>query len=239
MLGNVVTDLANLLNQPPKKLNINDLNSRLQNLLSELNAQIPGIPSASTTAPTTTTGTQQVLSLTVPPINLNLLGLVLQTQQIQVNATATSGNGNLLGNLLTSVLNTLGATPQNINTLNGNLNALLGKVVGVLNASSLTLPSNALSSLDPTLQELALPNLVNASGTASTPVLNLDIASNNNTPVNVNLLGLGITTSNIQAQLIAQTGTGQVLGNLVYNVSNLLNPGGSLSLLTILNQLGV
>ena len=54
-----------------------------------------------------------------------------------------------------------------------------------------------------------------------------------------NLLGLTVTTSNIQAQLIAQTGDGQILGNLLYNVANLLNPGGSLSLLTILNLLGL
>lgn len=239
VLGNVVTDLANLLNNPPNKLNIDYVNARLQSLLNELNAQIPNIPSAPTTAPTLSSGTNQVLSLTVPPINLNLLGLVLQTQQIQVNATATSGNGELLGNLLTSVLNTLGATPQNIATLNNDLNALLGKVVGVLNASTLTLPANALSTLDPVLQQLALPNLINATGTASAPILNLDIAANNNTPVDVNLLGLGVTTSNINAQLVAQTGQGQVLGNLVYNVANLLNPGGSLSLLTILNSLGV
>jgi hypothetical protein len=30
-----------------------------------------------------------------------------------------------------------------------------------------------------------------------------------------------------------------VLGNLVYNVANLLNPGGSLGLLSILTALGV
>jgi hypothetical protein len=48
-----------------------------------------------------------------------------------------------------------------------------------------------------------------------------------------------VTTSDVRAQLIAQTGTGQVLGNLVYNLSHLLDPGGSLNLLTILGQLGL
>ena len=43
----------------------------------------------------------------------------------------------------------------------------------------------------------------------------------------------------VHAQLIAQTGQGQVLGNLVYNVAHLLDPGGTLNLLTILNQLGL
>jgi hypothetical protein len=39
-------------------------------------------------------------------------------------------------------------------------------------------------------------------------------------------------------QLLAQPGDGQVLGNLVYNVSHLLD-GGLLSVLNILNGLGV
>jgi hypothetical protein len=114
-------------------------------------------------------------------------------------------------------------------------------VVGVLNVSSLSLPAGALGTLNQTLQTLALPNLVNATGTASAPILNLTIASTDGTspPVNVNLLGLKITTSNIHAQLLAQTGDGQVLGNLVYNVANLLNPGGSTTLLALLNDLGV
>jgi len=57
--------------------------------------------------------------------------------------------------------------------------------------------------------------------------------------VDVDLLGLKITTSNIRAQLLATTGEGKVLGNLVYNVAHLLDPGGSLNLLTILGQLGL
>jgi|GEM_PF-1277199 len=242
VLGNVVADLANLFNPPlPSTLNLDTINTKLSQLLDELNTQIPGIGGSPTTTPTTPAGSQQVLSLSLAPINLNLLGLILKTSQIQVNADAQTGNGELLGNVLTTLLNTLGATPQNLSTLNANLNALLAKVVGVLNAASLILPTNALASLSQVLQTLALPNLVNSSGTASAPILNLAIASSNATtpPVDVNLLGLVVTTSNIQAQLIAQTGDGQILGNLLYNVANLLNPGGSLNLLTILNQLGL
>jgi hypothetical protein len=243
ILGNVLTDLANLFNPPlPSQLTLDDINTRLQGLIQELSQQLPNITPATTTTPTTTTGSEQVLALTVPPINLNLLGLNLKTSQIQVNANANTGNGNLLGNVLTTLLNTLGATPQNLTTLNNNLNTILADVIGVLNASSLTLPSTAINSLSQVLQTLALPNLVNTSGTpASAPILNLSIASTDGTtpPVNVNLLGLQITTSNIQAQLLAQTGDGQILGNLLYNVANLLNPGGSLNLLSILNQLGL
>jgi hypothetical protein len=72
-------------------------------------------------------------------------------------------------------------------------------------------------------------------------VLNLTIASTDGTspPVDVNLLGLEITTSDVHATLTATTGDGQVLGNLVYNVSHLLDPGGSLNLLGILGQLAL
>ena len=56
----------------------------------------------------------QVLNLTVPALDLNLLGLNLETTPINVRADALEGNGNLLGNVLTSLLNTLDATPDKV-----------------------------------------------------------------------------------------------------------------------------
>lgn len=50
-------------------------------------------------------------------MDLDLLGLVLQTSQIQVNANAITGDGLLLGNVLSTLLNTLGATPENLAAL--------------------------------------------------------------------------------------------------------------------------
>ncbi len=240
VLGNVVTDLANLFNPPlPSTLDINTINSKLQQLLTELNQQIPNIAPAPVQP--VHLGPGQAVSLTVPPIDLNLLGLVLKTSPITVNATSHTGNGLLLGNVLTTILNTLGATPANLTQLSNNLNALLAKVVGVLNASLLTLPADALTSLPNVLQTLALPNLLTTSTTASSPVLNLVIASPNGSqapPVDVNLLGLEVTTSNITAQLLAQTGNGQILGNLLYNIANLLNPNESTTLLALLAEVG-
>ena len=160
-----------------------------------------------------TLGPGQAVSLTVPPIDLNLLGLVLQTSAITVNASSQTGNGLLLGNVPTTILNTLGATPANLSQLSNNLNAVLAKVVGVLNASMLTLPANALSSLPTVLQTLSSPTLLtvveNGQRTDPQPV----IASPNGSttpPVDVNLLGLNVTTSNITAQLLAQTGNGEI-----------------------------
>ena len=244
VLGNVIAGLANLLNTPPKngKIDVPYLTSQIHTLNTQLAAITPSIPAAPSPPHTVPAGTTNVLSLNVAPINLNLLGLVLPTDQIQVNADAQSGNGNLLGNLLTDLLNTLDGTPANLTALNGEVNNLLAKVVGVLNATNLVLPAGAVAALSQTLQTLALPNLVNTTGAPATaPVLDLNIASQSSAapPIDVNLLGLLVTTSDVHANLSATTGDGQVLGNLVYNLSHLLDPGGSLGLLTILNVLGL
>jgi hypothetical protein len=53
------------------------------------------------------TGSCQILDLTIGPINLDLLGLVVQTNTIHLNITAQQGPGNLLGNLLCAVANLL------------------------------------------------------------------------------------------------------------------------------------
>lgn len=247
-LGNIVTDLANLLNNPTGNV-VKDVENGLTKLLNTLNQQFPTIsPSLPTPSPTptptatgTSSGSFQLLSLTVPPIDLNLLGLILQTSTIQVNATSQSANGNLLGNLINDLLDSVHASQSDLNTINSDLNGVLDKVIGVLNAATLTLPSGAVSSLSPTLQELASPTLIDTTGAsvAPEPVLNLSIASPSSTPpVDVDLLGVVVTTSNIQVQLLAQPGQGQVLGNLVYNASHLLD-GGLLSVLGLLNSLGV
>jgi hypothetical protein len=239
VLGNVLTDLANLFNPPlPDQLDVATINTKLDQLLGDLNAQIPNIPPAPT-EPTKPFASGDVLSLTVPQIDLDLLGLNLQTTPITVDAHATSGDGLLLGNVLTSVLNTLDATPEQLHDLSANLNDLLAKVVGVLNSSTLTLPAGAVDSLSDTLQILALPGLVTAAPGASTPVLDLVVHSSDGStpPVAVDLLGVKVTTSDIDAVLSAKTGDGEVLGNLVYNVANLLNPGGTAGLFGLIADL--
>ena len=185
-------------------------------LLSDLTAQIPGIPPA--VSPPPVLGDNGVLALTVPAINLDLLGLLLKT-----------------------ALNTLGATPEELTRLNTNLNAVLAQVVGVLNASTLTLPADVLSTLSPALQTLAGASLITATPGATASILDLAIATSDGTaPVNLNLLGVNVTTSNINLTLAAHTGDGLILGNLLYNVSNLLNSGGqSGSLLSLLSLLGL
>ncbi len=236
VLGNVVAELAHLFDNPPPELTVDDVNARLQQLLADLDAQIPGIPAVS---PPVTLDPNQFLELTVPTLNLNLLGLLVQTTPITVDAFAQTGDGNLLGNLLDSLLRTIDATPGNLTVLSNNLNALLAKVVGVLNAAQLTLPQSVIDALPEVLQTLLSPVLIAPNPGATTQILDLTIASPDGTtpPVRADLLGLLVTTSDIHAELLAQTGDGQILGNLLFNVANLLNPGNTTSLLFLLTEL--
>jgi hypothetical protein len=48
-----------------------------------------------------------ILSLTLGPLHLNVLGLVIDLNQVNLNVTAQGGAGNLLGNLLCDVANLL------------------------------------------------------------------------------------------------------------------------------------
>lgn len=66
----------------------------------------------------------QILTLTLGPLDLNLLGLMVHLNQVVLTITAVPGAGNLLGNLLCDVANLLNG---------GNLSALLSNIAGLLN----------------------------------------------------------------------------------------------------------
>lgn len=71
----------------------------------------------------------QILSLTLGPLHLDLLGLVVDLNQVVLNITAQPGPGNLLGNLLCDVaglLNGGGALSGLLTQLTGLLNQILG-----------------------------------------------------------------------------------------------------------------
>ena len=76
---------------------------------------------------TAATGSCSILSLTLGPLHLDLLGLVIDLNQVNLNITAVPGAGNLLGNLLCDVANLLnqgGALTQITNLLNQILGGL-------------------------------------------------------------------------------------------------------------------
>ena len=48
-------------------------------------------------------GTCEILNLVLGPLDLNILGLVVELEQVELVITAVAGPGNLLGNLLCAV----------------------------------------------------------------------------------------------------------------------------------------
>jgi hypothetical protein len=96
--------------------------------LTNAAGQVTNVVINNVTAPiTAATGSCPILSLTLGPLHLDLLGLVIDLNQVNLNITAVPGAGNLLGNLLCDVANLLnGGGPL------GNLSTLLNQLLGAL-----------------------------------------------------------------------------------------------------------
>jgi len=117
LLGNLLGGLANALNTPTGTLggflgSLADGTSGLTGTVNDLLNGVTGLldgalgsltnPANATVLPTSTTN---ILHLAVGPLNLNLLGLVVNLDNchngpVTVDVNAVSGSGNLLGNLL-------------------------------------------------------------------------------------------------------------------------------------------
>jgi hypothetical protein len=74
------------------------------------------------------TGSCQILSLTLGPLHLDLLGLVIDLNQVNLNITAVPGPGNLLGNLLCDVANLLNSNGGLLTSITDLLNQILGSL---------------------------------------------------------------------------------------------------------------
>lgn len=96
--------------------------------LTNAAGQVTSVVLNNVTAPVTAaTGSCSILSLTLGPLHLDLLGLVIDLNQVNLNITAVPGAGNLLGNLLCDVANLL-----NGGGVLGNLSTLLNQILGSL-----------------------------------------------------------------------------------------------------------
>ena len=71
----------------------------------------------------------EILNLVLGPLHLDLLGLVIDLNQVILNITAVSGAGNLLGNLLCSIVGLLDQ-PSLVDQLVKLLNQLLSQLLG-------------------------------------------------------------------------------------------------------------
>jgi hypothetical protein len=81
-----------------------------------------------TAAVTNASGSCQILSLTLGPLHLDLLGLVIDLNQVNLNITAVPGAGNLLGNLLCDVANLLNSNGGALASITDLLNQILGSL---------------------------------------------------------------------------------------------------------------
>jgi len=192
--------------------------------LGGTNFQIPltlsAAPAAATAAPAAAATT--ILDLHLDPIHLNLLGLKVDTSAICLNISAQPGPGNLLGNLLSDVAGLLNqGTPlsQVLGGLNGGqLSTLTSGLTNLLNGAfgALTSPANAAPGASITQ-------------TGTTSILHLSVG-----PLNLNLLGLVVKLDNcdngpVTVDVSAQSGPGNLLGNLLGGVAHLLDRGSLLN----------
>jgi hypothetical protein len=156
-------------------------------------------------------GVCPILHLMLGPIDLNLLGLAVQTSEICLAIDAEAGPGNLLGNLLCAVAGLLdGGTPLG-DILAGltplELNTLLDGITGLLNGA---------------MEEVTAPGTLQD---AECDILNLSLG-----PVDLDLLGLLVHLDDcdngpVTVDIFAVPGPGNLLGNLLCGLAGLLDGG--------------
>ncbi len=254
LLGNLLTNVANLLNGGSTLGSVlggltsaqtSQLTSGLTRLLNGALADMTS--RAAVTGATTNATTGNVLHLSVGPLNLHLLGLNVTLDNcangpVTVDVTAVPGPGNLLGNLIGDLSNLLNQSPVS----QGQLNRLIGQITGAIdnllaNAATPVVPlhitglvpqGNGTFLVNGTLDGAPFTTTLTvstqapaaAAGTAApaatTQILNLHLG-----PIHLDLLGLVVDTSQICLNVTAQSGPGNLLGNLLTDVANLLNGG--------------
>jgi hypothetical protein len=169
-----------------------------------------------------------ILDLALAPINLDVLGLVVETSPICLEITAIPGGG-LLGDLLCSVANLLNGG-LSIGDILGGLN-LVDPASGVQVAPALT--TDQINQLLGTIEDLlneALGQLIDAilteilDGAGRTcAILHLELG-----PLDLNLLGLAVSLDDcdggpVVVDITGERGAGNLLGNLL---CGLLGGGG-------------
>jgi hypothetical protein len=124
-------------------------------------------------------------------------------------------------------------TPLGFSKHNGHLRAR-GLVSGVIHrADGKTRTFSAVRTLRVKSMNGTVPGAARTAtaGKATCDILHLVLA-----PLNLNLLGLKVHLDRVVLDIVAQSGAGQLLGNLLCAVAGLLDGGGTLS--QLLNSLG-
>jgi len=129
-----------------------------------------------------------------------------------VQGTANGGRS-FVGNLSITGFNLVNGVINATGTLTGNVLDAAGNVIGNVGSVPVSVPLAAVN------------------GTC--PILNLTLG-----PLHLNLLGLHIDLNQVVLNITAQSGPGQLLGNLLCDIAHLLDNGGALqSIVNDLNQI--
>lgn len=168
-----------------------------------------------------------------------VLATLLLSTGMMFSQNAGGGNPHGQGSLAVPVTGTFTAPTS------GPLSALSslgsGTMNGTFNINNFAVQNNSSGQLQLVATGNLVATLTNTSGQAQTVVLNnvaapvdpsgtCPILSLTLGPLHLDLLGLVVDIPNpINLNIVAQSGPGNVLGNLLCGVSNLLNGGGALS----------
>jgi hypothetical protein len=119
-------------------------------------------------------------------------------------------------------------TPQKFSVVNGVL-----KATGVLKGTLTDANGTSLGTVNQTVTDS-----VNTSKAANAPAVGCQVLNLVLGPLNLNLLGLVVTLNQVTLNITAVPGAGNLLGNLLCAVANLLNgTGGLASLSALLNEI--
>lgn len=170
------------------------------------------------------------------------LTMFASTAMVMPSASAQSANPH--GGLIVPIAQTIPTTTTIPSTLAG-ATSIVGTynitgfqvINGVLNAVG-TLTVNVLNAAGGVLQTvtqagLAIPVAQSATTQSSCTILTLDTGQ-----ITLDLLGLVVNLAPIHLNITAQSGAGNLLGNLLCSVANLLNNGGPVTqIANLLNQI--
>jgi len=148
---------------------------------------------------------------------------------------AAGGTGSFAGTFLLQQFAVVNNQLVGQGTLTGTLTSSTGQVLGSVYkqiAMPVSFPSGASSEFGKSSSALG-----HIGTTATCEILHLDLG-----PLSLNLLGLQVNLSEVVLDIAAQSGSGNLLGNLLCAVANLLNGGLDLSgvlgqIATLLNQI--
>jgi hypothetical protein len=145
--------------------------------------------------------------------------------------TNAAGPGTFAGTFTPRKFSVVNGVLEATGVLKGTLTSANGSTVGTV-TKTVTMPVSTPNAGTAAAAKAAAP-------AATCSILNLVLG-----PLNLNLLGLVVTLNQVHLNITAVSGSGNLLGNLLCAVANLLNSGGALSTIStdlnaILTALGL